>query len=132
MVLDSLPIANPVRRTLWTYRPSPFLVLLAVFNLVVLFRPSDHRSPVLKPQDLSRWSTLSSYISASKESAVLNLPWSSRSAAPPATCDYCLLNPDDRMCEYGRDNIRLSRAFDGSGARVRRMLEKALDRKSVV
>lgn len=43
-----------------------------------------------------------------------------------STCDYRLLNPDDRMCEYGRDNIRLSRAFDGSGARVRRMLEKAL------
>ena len=30
------------------------------------------------------------------------------------------------MCEYGRDNIKLSRAFDGSGVRVRRMLEKAM------
>ena len=30
------------------------------------------------------------------------------------------------MCEYGRDNIKLSRAFDGSGVRMRKMLAKAL------
>lgn len=42
------------------------------------------------------------------------------------TCEVCVANPDDPLCEYGLDNIRLSRAYQGSGHRVRKMLEKAL------
>ncbi|KAL7415140.1 hypothetical protein BDY24DRAFT_440085 [Mrakia frigida] len=39
------------------------------------------------------------------------------------TCDRCLSDPD--LCRmYGSRNIDLSRAFDGTGARVRRVLEK--------
>lgn len=42
------------------------------------------------------------------------------------TCEVCVANSDDPLCEYGLDNIRLSRAYQGSGHRVRKMLEKAL------
>lgn len=51
-------------------------------------------------------------------------------ATPPsiatASCEVCHLNPADPLCEYGLDNIRLSRAYEGSGIRLRRVLEKAL------
>lgn len=42
------------------------------------------------------------------------------------TCEVCVAKPDDSLCEYGLDNIRLSRAYQGSGHRVRKMLGKAL------
>ncbi|KAK4702374.1 hypothetical protein P7C70_g3849, partial [Phenoliferia sp. Uapishka_3] len=47
-------------------------------------------------------------------------------ASPPATCDTCRLDPTDPLCMYGRDNIQLSRMYEGSGHRVRRVIEKAL------
>lgn len=43
-----------------------------------------------------------------------------------ASCEVCVLNPSDPLCAYGIDNIRLARAYQGSGTRVRRFLEKAL------
>ncbi|KAM0786130.1 hypothetical protein ACM66B_006939 [Microbotryomycetes sp. NB124-2] len=45
--------------------------------------------------------------------------------APP-TCNPCLLDPEDPLCVYGADNVRLSRAYEGSGHRVRKVLAKAL------
>ncbi|KAK4054320.1 hypothetical protein OIO90_003553 [Microbotryomycetes sp. JL221] len=43
------------------------------------------------------------------------------------TCEICVRDPNDSMCqEYGLDNVRLSRAYQGSGTRVRSFLEKAL------
>ncbi|KAM0748680.1 hypothetical protein T439DRAFT_327949 [Meredithblackwellia eburnea MCA 4105] len=46
----------------------------------------------------------------------------------PATesCEVCIVNPEDPLCEYGIDNIRLSRSYEGSGYRVRRVVDKAL------
>lgn len=46
----------------------------------------------------------------------------------PATesCELCILKPDDPLCEYGVDNVRLSRMYDGSGFRVRKFVEKAM------
>lgn len=47
---------------------------------------------------------------------------------PTATssCEVCLLEPTNPLCRYGLDNIRLSRAYEGSGHRLRKVLRKAL------
>lgn len=42
------------------------------------------------------------------------------------TCELCVLEPSHRLCRYGIDNVRLSRAYQGSGHRVRKVIEKAL------
>lgn len=48
---------------------------------------------------------------------------------PTATssCEVCHLDEQNRLCRYGLDNIRLSRAFEGSGHRLRKVLRRALD-----
>ncbi|KWU41179.1 hypothetical protein RHOSPDRAFT_23479 [Rhodotorula sp. JG-1b] len=40
------------------------------------------------------------------------------------SCELCHHSPHRRMCEYGLDNIRLSRAYEGSGARLRKVLAR--------
>lgn len=47
---------------------------------------------------------------------------------PTATssCEVCHLDPKDPLCRYGLDNIRLSRAYEGSGYRLRQVLRRAL------
>ncbi|GAA5879226.1 hypothetical protein JCM3774_003527 [Rhodotorula dairenensis] len=47
---------------------------------------------------------------------------------PTATlsCEVCHLDPQNRLCRYGLDNVRLSRAFEGSGHRLRKVLRRAL------
>ncbi|KAK4054103.1 hypothetical protein OIV83_001128 [Microbotryomycetes sp. JL201] len=55
-------------------------------------------------------------------------------AVDPATqtCEVCVRDPNDKMCkEYGLDNVRLSRAYQGSGTRVRQFIEKALNGEKV-
>ncbi|KAK4700626.1 hypothetical protein P7C70_g5618, partial [Phenoliferia sp. Uapishka_3] len=44
----------------------------------------------------------------------------------PSSCEPCILNPKDPLCKYGLSNIRLSRMYEGSGHRVKRVMEKAL------
>ncbi|KAK4699726.1 hypothetical protein P7C70_g6533, partial [Phenoliferia sp. Uapishka_3] len=44
----------------------------------------------------------------------------------PATCEPCIANPKDPLCKYGMNNIRLSRMYEGSGYRVRKVIEKAM------
>lgn len=48
--------------------------------------------------------------------------------APTSTssCEVCHLDPTDPACRYGLDNIRLSRAYEGSGHRLRQVLRRAL------
>ncbi|GAA6010144.1 hypothetical protein JCM10207_005637 [Rhodosporidiobolus poonsookiae] len=48
------------------------------------------------------------------------------SRGPPPSCRLCDATPDDPLCAYGDSAVRLSRAYEGSGIRVRRFLEKAL------
>lgn len=45
--------------------------------------------------------------------------------AATASCEVCIVTPEDPLCEYGLDNIHLSRTYEGSGTRVRQMLAKA-------
>lgn len=51
----------------------------------------------------------------------------------PLACETCVATPDDPLCSYGVDNIRLSRMYEGSGHRVRKVIEKAMrgDRVSI-
>ncbi|GAA5990232.1 hypothetical protein JCM10908_005886 [Rhodotorula pacifica] len=59
-------------------------------------------------------------------------PYGSRTAADQLlvrqqqSCEVCHLDPFDPLCEYGEHNIRLSRAFEGSGFRLQRALKKIL------
>ncbi|GAA5893861.1 hypothetical protein JCM5296_004621 [Sporobolomyces johnsonii] len=53
-------------------------------------------------------------------------PGSGSPALATSSCEVCILDPSDPLCGYGIDNVRLSRAYEGSGARLRRVLEKAL------
>nr|CRX79126.1 hypothetical protein ls5930a1_00171 [Leucosporidium scottii]CRX79202.1 hypothetical protein ls5931a1_00026 [Leucosporidium scottii] len=98
-----------------------------------LHAPSASRSEA-ETASPSRLSALSSYF---RPTAPPPSSFSSPPSTPPsasftstasatASCDPCLLDPSDPLCVYGTDNIRLSRAFEGSGHRVRRVLEKAL------
>lgn len=43
-----------------------------------------------------------------------------------SSCEVCHLDPENRLCTYGLDNIRLSRAFEASGHRLRNVLRRAL------
>ncbi|GAA5923449.1 hypothetical protein JCM3775_007543 [Rhodotorula graminis] len=53
--------------------------------------------------------------------------WSGSSkVAPPPSCRLCDADPTNPLCEYGDSAIRMSRAFEGSGVRVRKFLAKAL------
>ncbi|BGP43285.1 hypothetical protein JCM10450v2_007435 [Rhodotorula kratochvilovae] len=49
-----------------------------------------------------------------------------RPSAAPSSCRLCDTDPTNPLCEYGDSAIRLSRAFEGSGVRVRKFLAKAL------
>lgn len=42
------------------------------------------------------------------------------------SCEVCVVDPDNELCKYGLDNVRQSKAFGGSGYRVRKFLEKAM------
>ena len=42
------------------------------------------------------------------------------------SCEVCVQDPANELCQYGMNSVKLSRQFEGSGVRVRRALEKAL------
>ncbi|GAA5954571.1 hypothetical protein JCM3765_003815 [Sporobolomyces pararoseus] len=42
------------------------------------------------------------------------------------SCEVCVQDPGNELCQYGMNSVKLSRQFEGSGVRVRRALEKAL------
>lgn len=58
--------------------------------------------------------------------SLLALDATAGSSLATTSCEVCHLDPSDPLCEYGLDNIRLSRAYEGSGARLRRVLQRAL------
>lgn len=53
-------------------------------------------------------------------------------ALATSSCEVCHLNPANPLCEYGYDSIRMSRAYEGSGARLRKVIAKALRGEEVV
>ncbi|GAA5907311.1 SGNH/GDSL hydrolase family protein [Sporobolomyces salmoneus] len=46
--------------------------------------------------------------------------------AATGSCEVCVNEPGNALCEYGMNSVRMSRQYEGSGVRVRRALEKAL------
>lgn len=92
---------------------SPAIVGLAVLNLTLFFilisSPPTYLPPSLRPTVLSQ-----------------HFPNFADPAPGPASCELCVLDPYDPLCQYGLDNVRLSRSYEGSGYRVRRFLEKAI------
>ncbi|SCV73159.1 BQ2448_7084 [Microbotryum intermedium] len=55
----------------------------------------------------------------------------SRVVRATQSCELCIVDRHNPLCEYGIDNIRQSRHFMGSGHRVRRFMEKALRGENV-
>lgn len=108
-------------------RPIPALLrsprgALATVNIVVLgyllLRSPPSPPPILLSTDFTQHLL--------NISATIPILASSQAPTGVETCEVCVLTPDDPMCEYGVDNINLSRNYEGSGFRVRRFLEKAL------
>ncbi|GMK58995.1 hypothetical protein CspeluHIS016_0700100 [Cutaneotrichosporon spelunceum] len=114
-------------------RPSRFgLLLIAVMAiaLTVIFKDRLPPVPPMLPEG-SEWPNL--------ESSLDHVPYfgskhQSKAAARARTmwtCDRCLVN--QTLCEkYGTHNVDLSRSFDGSGARVQRILKKAMAGEPII
>lgn len=130
----SSPSRSPRRRP--TTVLNWVLIASACFTAGFLF----HRVPPagdLLPTTLvnSNSSFLPSYLTNS----LSTLPSSRRrphhafaTKAPPPSCRLCDSDPTNPLCDYGDSAIRMSRAYEGSGLRVRRFLEKALRGEEVV
>ncbi|KAM0746021.1 hypothetical protein T439DRAFT_330212 [Meredithblackwellia eburnea MCA 4105] len=132
--------AYPTSRFARTAKPTQLFTIftaVCVLFLIIKTAPSLTGDPDGSPDDnvLQRsfhnlrqtvWSvrTPTAPSDSSSRSSTKGVGKNSNSAPP--TCDFCLLEPEDDKCKYGRDNIRLSRAYDGSGFRMRKMLEKAI------
>ncbi|GAA5852242.1 hypothetical protein JCM8547_006710 [Rhodosporidiobolus lusitaniae] len=114
------------------FRPSlPVLVLLLSHAFLFLYyqrRDSSlsSSSSSSSPSCLSSSSSPSSSASQQSPSLASSTFSPLDPVSPTQSCELCHLDPSNPLCEYGEDNIRLSRAYEGSGYRLRRALQKAL------
>ncbi|GAA6035600.1 hypothetical protein JCM8097_004923 [Rhodosporidiobolus ruineniae] len=117
------------------FRPTlPTLAFVAFHVCLFLYYQHawrQHASAQLSPTSSSSSSSSSASSSSFRSQyAALDpdtlLPNSTLPALATQSCELCHLEPDNPLCEYGLDNIRLSRSYEGSGHRLRRVLEKAL------
>lgn len=97
-------------------RPAYF-VRIALFSSVVIIVALAFLQPDQRSKAYSRLSALQKSTAASSSLAA---------AAPPyaQSCELCHVDPTNALCQYGEHNIRLSRAFEGSGYRLQRFLRK--------
>ena len=92
------------------FRPTLPTLSLLLLHLSLFFWWTHHGQPKLQEAD-----------------QVLSLAASSDQVTATASCEVCVLNPQDPLCQpYGMNTVRMSRQFEGSGVRVRKALEKAL------
>lgn len=98
----------------------PILILIIVGSLSFLIFQSTIRQHTL--------ATLSAPLKLHLQALSLSLGGLPDSAPAPGTqsCEVCVVDPDSPLCEYGLDNVRQSKAFEGSGYRMRKFLEKAI------
>ncbi|GAA5852163.1 hypothetical protein JCM8547_006686 [Rhodosporidiobolus lusitaniae] len=147
--LTSPPTSSPASRpTSSRLRLKPTLpVLLFLCGHAALFlyyqrSLQEARSTSASFSTRGRSSLFSSFSSSSSSPARPPPPPSAALAAsassltdpvlPSQSCEVCHLDSTNALCEkYGEDSIRLSRAYEGSGARLRRVLEKALRGESI-
>ncbi|GAA6037693.1 hypothetical protein JCM8097_002290 [Rhodosporidiobolus ruineniae] len=113
-------------------RPTTLVVWVAIgcvcFAAGFLSRSAPHPSTLLPPTLVEK---TNAFLPSSFAHSVVpssrrphNFRPASRSA--PLSCRLCDSDPTNQLCEYGDSAIRLSRAYEGSGLRVKRFLEKAL------
>ncbi|BGP27485.1 hypothetical protein JCM10295v2_006455 [Rhodotorula toruloides] len=96
------------------------LTTAALFALCFLAGFLAHRAPTTRTiLAYSPTSFLPDYLPSS-----LSASRAIRSIA--TSCRLCDNDPSNPLCEYGDSAIRLSRGYEGSGVRVRKVLEKAL------
>lgn len=114
-----LGVAHQQKGSRMRIRPQS-LTTAALFALCFLAGFLAHRAPA--PRTVLAYaptSLLPDHLSSSFSS--------SRTILSTATsCRLCDNDPSNPLCEYGDSAIRLSRAYEGSGVRVRKVLEKAL------
>lgn len=99
-------------------RPSYLLriaVLLSVLVVIVITLTRD------EPKQAAS-------LSLQRLKSLPSRPWASAATTNLAvqSCEVCHLDPTNPLCEYGEHNIRLSRAFEGSGYRLQRFMRKVL------
>ncbi|GAA5833050.1 hypothetical protein JCM11251_006495 [Rhodosporidiobolus azoricus] len=109
------------------YRPTLPTLAFIVFHacLFAYYRRSLNSTPI-RPAYLDRPTevlprTGDNLRSDATLSLANNLP-----SLATSSCEVCHLDPSNPLCEYGLDSIRQSRAYEGSGARLRKVLAKAL------
>lgn len=121
-------------------RVSPQFVLLVLFNVSILFYFHYHPVALPDPPALLEGAAFTSFTSnrhgsdhhhhiGSNGLSAASHKNDSSLATPDIstmTCELCIAEPSHPLCVYGLDNIRLSRAYEGSGHRVRKVIEKAL------
>ncbi|GAA6019990.1 hypothetical protein JCM10207_006751 [Rhodosporidiobolus poonsookiae] len=106
------------------FRPLPTLAFLALHACLFYYYHTSLRqartttSVPLRSSGLQLSTTSGSDPTTNLAAAVPSLATSS--------CEVCHLDPTNPLCQYGLDSIRQSRAYEGSGARIRRVLAKAL------
>lgn len=111
-------------------------LLLSILIIASLYLAgSQLRKPGVDLSILPSWTSQSisplRYASHLRDQVVLNAPVSSPAAAPGferalPSCRVADLIDDPLVKEYGQNNIRLSRTYEGTGARVRQLLQKAM------
>ena len=110
-------------------RPLLLTVLLAVIVYIAI---SLLREPGVKLELPPAWSprNIIPHRNAPHQ-LVLDKPAASPGAAPGferalPSCRVADLVDDPLVKEYGQNNLRLSRTYEGTGARVRKLLQKAM------
>ncbi|GAA5821966.1 hypothetical protein JCM10212_004090 [Sporobolomyces blumeae] len=106
-------------------RPSVATVSFALLHLSFFLWWTHKARPTLSAAQqllLAHDTTLLSS-SSSSSSSLANL---ADNQLATQSCEVCILNPNDPLCHYGIDSVRMSRQYEGSAARVRKALEKAL------
>ena len=129
-------VANPFSRRL--RRRPPVVLFLAVLLVFLIF--SVCRRPSSDAPKSKSWSPIR-FVGLQWDRIVQQKFWSIAGASKPnhlpsvgsldfgqalASCRITDLVEDPLVKEYGQNNIRLSRTYEGSGARVRKMLQKAI------
>lgn len=108
-----------LRRT--RFRPTLPTLSLALIHISFFLWWTHQARPTLD----AAHSIISTHKSAASSSSSDNVD------VATGSCEVCIVDPGNELCEYGMNSVRMSRQYEGSGVRVRRMLEKALRGEAV-
>lgn len=117
----SSPALGRYSLTSTRWRPSLLTTACCLANLFVFVLYHHHftSSQPTQPQDV-QLEVLRDDVPTANSSAAVTPP------SRALSCEVCHLDPSNPLCEYGYSAIRQSRAYEGSGTRLRRVLQKAL------